>query len=172
MKHELITKYSDAEEGPVSRFFRMLQTGRSPIRKRSNTDQIGVNGKMNIYVGNLSRDAVDDDVKKLFERYGRVVSVRIIRDKETGISKGYSFVEMPIRTEAELAIAELRGREFMGRTLRIDEGHGINSGRQHNTAAMRYGANGNRQHRSSGSSFGRGVKQRQGEENWRYRYLS
>jgi cold-inducible RNA-binding protein len=74
-----------------------------------------------IYVGNLSYDVTDDDLKGLFEPYGEVASANVITDKFTGNSKGFGFVEMPAREAASKAIQELRGREVRGRTLNVDE---------------------------------------------------
>ena len=77
---------------------------------------------MNIFVGNLSFDAVEADVKKLFEGFGNVASVVIVRRKEkkTPKSRGFGFVEMPDEQQALAAIAALNGKEFMGRVLNVD----------------------------------------------------
>lgn len=76
---------------------------------------------MNIYVGNLSHDATDGDVQKAFEAFGKVMSVNIIRDKISGQSRGFGFVEMPDNGEAQAAIAGMHGKEFMGRALNVNE---------------------------------------------------
>jgi RNA recognition motif-containing protein len=76
---------------------------------------------MNIYVGNLSYNATDDDVLKVFEKSGTVESVNVIRDSYDGRSKGFGFVEMPKDDEGQKAIQELDGSEFMGRTLKVNE---------------------------------------------------
>jgi RNA recognition motif-containing protein len=77
---------------------------------------------MNIFVGNLSFDAVEADIKKLFEGFGNVASVVIVRRKEkkTPKSRGFGFVEMPDEQQALAAIAALNGKEFMGRILNVD----------------------------------------------------
>ena len=77
---------------------------------------------MNIFVGNLSFDATQDDVKKLFEGFGNVASVAIVRRKEkkTPKSRGFGFVEMPDEQQALAAIAALNGKEFMDRILNVD----------------------------------------------------
>jgi len=77
---------------------------------------------MNIFVGNLSFDAVEADIKKLFEGFGNVASVVIVRRKEkkTPKSRGFGFVEMPDEQQALAAIAALNGKEFMERVLNID----------------------------------------------------
>jgi len=76
---------------------------------------------MNIYVGNLQREATEEDLRKLFNAFGEVVSVTVIRDKFSGISRGFGFIEMPNRNSAQNAISELNGKEFMGRNLRVNE---------------------------------------------------
>ncbi|MCK4756789.1 RNA-binding protein [candidate division WOR-3 bacterium] len=76
---------------------------------------------MNIYVGNLSRDVSDSDIQKAFEAFGKVASVNIIKDKFSGESRGFGFVDMPSKDEAQAAIAGMSGKEFMGRALNVNE---------------------------------------------------
>jgi len=76
---------------------------------------------INIYVGNLSFDANEDQLKELFEAYGRVDSAKIISDQFTGRSRGFGFVEMAEREEGMRAIEELDAKEFIGRSLRVNE---------------------------------------------------
>ena len=76
---------------------------------------------MNIYVGNLSFNASDDDLKEAFAAYGSVDSASIIRDKFSGQSRGFGFVEMPEREEAVKAIEGLNGSDFKGRALKVNE---------------------------------------------------
>ncbi len=76
---------------------------------------------INIYVGNLSFDANEDQLKELFEAYGRVDSAKIISDQFTGRSRGFGFVEMAEREEGMRAIQELDAKEFVGRSLRVNE---------------------------------------------------
>jgi len=76
---------------------------------------------MDIYVGNLSYNTVDTDLKALFENYGSVSSVRVITDRETGRSKGFGFVEMSDKSQADAAIDGTNGTDFQGRTLRVNE---------------------------------------------------
>lgn len=76
---------------------------------------------MNIYVGNLPYATTESDLENMFSEYGSVSSVRIIQDRETGKSKGFGFVEMPTREEAESAISELDGKEMLGRNIRVNE---------------------------------------------------
>ena len=76
---------------------------------------------MRIYVGNLSYDVTDDDLKGAFEKFGQVESATTIRDNYTGKSKGFGFVEMPSRDEALAAIEGLNGTDLMERTLKVNE---------------------------------------------------
>jgi len=75
---------------------------------------------MNIYVGNLSQEVTEDDLKTSFEAYGKVESLRIIKDNYTGRSKGFAFVEMPNNTEAQSAIDGLNDKDFKGNTLKVN----------------------------------------------------
>jgi RNA recognition motif-containing protein len=76
---------------------------------------------MNIYVGNLSNEVTDDDLRQAFEAFGQVESINIIRDKYSGISRGFGFVEMPAKAEAQSAINGLNGRDLKGRLLDVNE---------------------------------------------------
>lgn len=76
---------------------------------------------MNIYVGNLPRQASEDDVRQAFEPFGKIMSVNVIKDKFSGESKGFGFVEMPKRLEAEAAIAGLNGKEILGQAITVNE---------------------------------------------------
>jgi RNA recognition motif-containing protein len=76
---------------------------------------------MNIYVGNLSFDVVDDNLRQTFEPFGQVTSAAIVKDKYSGQSRGFGFVEMPNRTEAQAAIESLNGKDLMGRQLNVNE---------------------------------------------------
>ncbi len=75
----------------------------------------------NIFVGNLSYRATEDQVRALFEAYGAVDRVSLITDRDTGQARGFGFVEMSGNAEADRAIAELNGRELDGRTLNVNE---------------------------------------------------
>lgn len=76
---------------------------------------------MNIYVGNLSFNMTEADLKDAFAVYGTVQSASIITDKISGQSRGFGFVEMPNKDEAEKAIAALNGRDLKGRALKVNE---------------------------------------------------
>jgi RNA recognition motif-containing protein len=76
---------------------------------------------MNIYVGNLSYGMSEDELRDAFGAFGEVSSAKILMDRETGRSRGFGFVEMPNKSEAETAIAQLNGKDVGGRALRINE---------------------------------------------------
>jgi cold-inducible RNA-binding protein len=76
---------------------------------------------MNIYVGNLSRETGEEDLRKAFEAFGEVTKASVITDKFSGEAKGFGFVEMPNKTEAMAALAGLNGKELQGRTLNVSE---------------------------------------------------
>jgi cold-inducible RNA-binding protein len=76
---------------------------------------------MNIYVGNLSFEAMEDEVRQLFAAYGDVSAVNLLTDKFTGRPRGFGFVEMPQQEQAQAAIQNLNGKEFMGRALTVNE---------------------------------------------------
>ncbi len=76
---------------------------------------------MNVYVGNLLREATEDDLRQAFEAFGQVTSVKIITDKYTGDSRGFGFVEMPNHQEAKSAISGLDWKDLKGRTLKVNE---------------------------------------------------
>lgn len=76
---------------------------------------------MNIYVGNLPYGITEDDLKEAFESFGEVETVKIIKDRYSGESKGFGFVEMPDRAGAEAAIDGLDGTELKGRTIKVNK---------------------------------------------------
>jgi len=76
---------------------------------------------MNIYVGNLSRDLSEAELREAFTTHGEVASVAIMKDKFTGEPRGFGFVEMPSKESAEKAIASLNGTELKGRNLTVNE---------------------------------------------------
>ena len=75
----------------------------------------------NIYVGNLSYEATEDDLRSAFQAHGEVSSVAIIMDKMTGRSRGFGFVEMPEKTQAQAAITALNLQEVRGRAITVNE---------------------------------------------------
>lgn len=76
---------------------------------------------MNIFVGNISRNVTEDDIRQAFSAFGRVTTVSILKDKFSGEPRGFGFVEMPSQTEAEAAIAGLNGNDLKGRALTVNE---------------------------------------------------
>ena len=76
---------------------------------------------MNLYVGNLSFSVNDDMLHQAFEEFGQVSSASVIKDKFSGDSRGFGFVEMPSKEEAEKAMAELNGKDLEGRALTVNE---------------------------------------------------
>jgi RNA recognition motif-containing protein len=76
---------------------------------------------VNIYVGNLSRDVTEEDLRQAFEAYGQVSTASVITDRFSGESRGFGFVEMPNKAEAEAAISGLNGKDLKGRTLNVNE---------------------------------------------------
>ena len=84
---------------------------------------------MNMYVGSLSYEVTEEDLKQAFEGFGKVESVNIIKDRYSGESRGFGFVEMPDRAEAESAINNLNGKELKGRKLNVNEARPRSEGR-------------------------------------------
>jgi RNA recognition motif-containing protein len=78
---------------------------------------------MNIYVGNLSFDVSEENLRQAFEPFGQVSSITVIKDKYSGQSRGFGFVEMPNSAEAQAAIENLNGKEVLGRQMNINEAH-------------------------------------------------
>ncbi len=76
---------------------------------------------MNIYVGNLPHELTEEELRQAFEAFGEVTSAKIITDKFSGVSRGFGFVEMPTKAEAEAAITGLNGTELKGETLNVNE---------------------------------------------------
>lgn len=83
---------------------------------------------MNIYVGNLPFKISEDEIREAFAAYGTVAAVSIIKDHETGQSRGFAFVEMPNGDEGTNAVTNLNGKPFMGRPLKVNEARPRESG--------------------------------------------
>lgn len=94
---------------------------------------------MNIYVGNLSRQAGETELRTLFSEFGEVKSVKVIKDTVTGESRGFAFVEMQDMSQGTLAIRELNGRDFQNRRLKINEAKPKNSTKTYNSFSSNYG---------------------------------
>jgi len=99
---------------------------------------------MNIYVGNLSTDTSEDDLRQAFAAFGDVASVRIVKDTATGTSRGFGFVEMPAEAQARTAIQEMNGKEFKGSPLTVEQGR---------TRTMAGGGGGGRGPRGQGGPY-------------------
>jgi len=101
---------------------------------------------MNIYVGNLSFEVTDDDLRQLFTAYGEVESASVVKDRFSGESRGFGFVEMPAKKDADAAIAALNGTDVKGRTITVNEakpkapkgGGGGGGGREGGRGGRRY----------------------------------
>ena len=76
---------------------------------------------MKIYVGNLSTDVTDDDLRAEFQAFGKIDSVSIIKDRFRDVSRGFAFVEMSEKAEADAAIAGLHGKQMKGRSMDVNE---------------------------------------------------
>ena len=77
---------------------------------------------MNIYVGNLSLQTTEDDLRQAFEAFGKVESINIVRDRVSSESRGFGFVSMLAKDEAQKAIEEMNGKDFIGRIINVEEG--------------------------------------------------
>ena len=111
---------------------------------------------MNIHVGNLAREVTEEELRRAFESFGQVAAVRIITDRYSGVSRGFGFVEMPDKDEAQAAIEGLNMKELAGRTLDISEARPPREARRDNRP---YGGGGggrsDRGGRGGGSGGGR-----------------
>ena len=76
---------------------------------------------MNIYVGNLSFDVSEENLQQVFGPFGQISAITIIKDKYSGQSRGFGFVEMPNQAEAQAAIENLNGKEMLGRQMSVNE---------------------------------------------------
>jgi RNA recognition motif-containing protein len=94
---------------------------RKPLPRIESPRQPVPAGSVEIYVGNLSYDLTDESLKALFAEYGTVVSARVVLNRFNGKSKGFGFVVMANREEAEKAIAAYSEKEYMGRKMRVNE---------------------------------------------------
>jgi cold-inducible RNA-binding protein len=95
---------------------------------------------MKIYVGNFSNEITEQDIQSVFEQFGSVESTVILRDKFSGQSKGFGFVEMNSKAEGQSAIDGLNGTDLKGKTIKVDEARPRKEGRG-TSAAHRGGRN-------------------------------
>ncbi len=103
---------------------------------------------MNLYVGNLSPEITEDDLREAFGSFGQITSVKLIKDKFSGESRGFAFVEMPGRQEAKSAIDGLNATELKGKTIIVNEA------RERNNNRHRGRSSGGGRQRSGGSKGG------------------
>ena len=95
---------------------------------------------MNIYVGNLSRQAGENELRALFAQFGEVKSVKVIKDQFSGEPRGFAFVEMPDVQAANQAIESLDSKEFENRRLKVNEAKPRNAaGQSYNSFSSPYG---------------------------------
>jgi RNA recognition motif-containing protein len=116
---------------------------------------------MNIYVGNLSSDVSEEDLRNLFSEYGHITNVKVIKDIFSGTSKGFGFVEMPGVSEAQKAINELNAKELKGKKIVVNEARPKTDSRRGGTGGGNRGGSGGgggRGGSSSGGSRGGGRK--------------
>jgi RNA recognition motif-containing protein len=102
---------------------------------------------MNLYVGNLSREVTEDDLRQAFEAYGEVTSATLIKDKFSGEPRGFGFVEMPAKAQAIAAMKALNGQDLKGRSLIVNEARPREERR-------RGGGNGGQRRRGGGGGGG------------------
>jgi len=91
------------------------------LGKKLMIDSSHKENRMKLYVGNLSYEVSESDLKQMFEEFGKVESASIIMDKYSGQSKGFGFVEMDSQTDAQSAMEALNGKDVKGRTLIVNE---------------------------------------------------
>ncbi len=77
---------------------------------------------MNIYIGNLSHETTEDDLREAFEAFGQIISIKIVRSRSTGESAGFGFVGMPVSDEGQTAISEMNGKDLKGQSIKVEEG--------------------------------------------------
>ena len=115
---------------------------------------------MNIYVGNLSPETTEDDLRQAFEAFGQVISVKILKDRVTGESNGFGFVGMPVSDEGQTAISELKDKNLKGNAIKVEEGKRIISHSSNIDIQEGFGGNrggrGDRDRRDSSDRGGRG----------------
>lgn len=117
---------------------------------------------MKLYVGNLAYQVTEDQLRGEFESFGQVESVAIIKDKYSGQSKGFGFVEMPSTGEGQAAIEGLNGKELNGRAIKVNEARPRTEGSQGRGGQRRGGGGGGGRGRGGRGSGGGGAGKSQG----------
>ncbi len=87
---------------------------------------------MNMYIGNLAYNVTEEDLNEAFSEFGNVESVNIIKDRFSGQSKGFGFVDMPDNSEADKAIKALNGKDFKGRDIKVNQANQKPKGKKNN----------------------------------------
>jgi RNA recognition motif-containing protein len=105
---------------------------------------------MKLFIGNLSYNVTDGDLRQAFEAFGKIASATVIMDEQSGRSKGFGFVEMPVQAEAKSAIEVLNGKAMKGRTITVNEA------RPHAGDRRSRDKGGEKDRRGGGDSRGRG----------------
>ena len=113
-----------------------------------------------LYVGNLAYDVTDEDLRKAFAAHGRVSSATVVRDRQSNQSKGFGFVEMSSRSEAQAAMRALNGEAINGRAINVNEARPRPEGSDRN---FRRGGRGNFRGRRGGGGGGRSSQSQQTE---------
>ena len=116
--------FGGGKKGTASPAARPAAPGKGPAPRRLPPSETRVPipaGSVEIYVGNLSYDMNDDQLRKTFEAFGKVDTARVVLNRFNGRSKGFGFVVMPNRPEAEAAIAALNNKDVLGREMRVNE---------------------------------------------------
>lgn len=107
-----------------------------------------------IYVGNLSYETTEDDLRSLFSNIGTVTSVTLIKDRETGRSKGFAFVEMSSQIEAEQAIKDFNGKAVSNREIKVNKARPPKE-RSYSNSYNNYGKDGSKKRNRRGGGSGR-----------------
>ena len=111
---------------------------------------------MNIFIGNLSYNVTEGDLRQTFEAFGQVASATVIMDEQSGRSKGFGFVEMPVQPEARSAIEVLNGQALKGRTITVNEARPHADNRRGKNKKGACDREGDRDRRGGGDRRGRG----------------
>lgn len=93
---------------------------------------------MNIYIGNLPSNITESELRELFESFGQIESVNLVKDRFSGESRGFGFVDMPSRKEAIAAIAGLNGKNVKGQSIKVNEARPRNTDRRGSRGRPRY----------------------------------
>ena len=111
---------------------------------------------MKIFIGSLSYNVNEEDLRKTFRAFGEVASATVIKDEQSGRSKGFGFVEMPIQAEAQSAIEVLNGKALKGRTITVNEARPHADNRRGKDKKGGRDREGDRDRRGGGDRRGRG----------------